>query len=66
MEVGVREVGEESEATRLTGGGRNCFFWDEGGIKDDGLAKGLSFEEFLRDVKNPLVEDISTLLPNVW
>ena len=39
----VVEVGEESEVTRLTGGGANCFFWppdDWGGRKDEGLAKG--------------------------
>ena len=70
--MGARVVGagEESEVTRLTGGGANCFFWvpeDVGGKKDDGVAKGwLGFlEEFLIEVKNPLAEDTSTSLPNV-
>lgn len=70
--VGVEAVGvgDESEVTRLTGGGANCFFCIPGGggdIKDDGLAKGLSafLEEFLIEVKNPLAEDTSTSLPNV-
>ena len=70
MGVEVIEVWEGSGVTRLTGGGANCFFWvpeDEGGKKDDGLAKGwLEFlEEFLTEVKNPLVEVKSTSLPNV-
>lgn len=69
------EVGEESEVTRLTGGGANCFLRapvpeDEGGRKEDGLTKGwvelLAEEEFLTDVKNPLAEVRSTSLPNVW
>jgi len=69
MEVETVGVGDESEVTRLTGGGANCFFWipgGGGGIKDDGLAKGLSafLEEFLIEVKNPLAEDTSTSLPN--
>ena len=43
--VGVEVVGagEESEMTRLTGGGANCFFWVPegwGGRKDDAVAKG--------------------------
>jgi len=40
--VEVVEPGEESEVTRLTGGGANCFFWTPvgGGKKDDGVAKG--------------------------
>lgn len=68
--VEVVEVGEESEMTRLVGGGANCLFWDPedwGGIKEDGLAKGRSafLEEFLTEVKNPLAEDMSTSLPNV-
>lgn len=66
------EVGEESEFTRLTGGGANCFLWvpvpeDEGGRREDGLANG--WFEFLEgpltDVKNPFAEDKSTSLPNV-
>jgi len=70
VEVEVIEVGEESEVTRLTGGGANCFFWvpeGGGGIKVDGLAKDRSafLEEFLTEVKNPLAEDTSTSLPNV-
>lgn len=62
---------EESELTRLTGGGGNCFLWvpvpeDEGGRKDAGLANGRSkFLEPLTVVKNPLAEDRSTSLPNV-
>jgi hypothetical protein len=68
--VEVVDVGEESEVTRLIGGGANCFFWvpgGGGGINDDGMAKGLSefLEEFLTEVKNPLAEDMSTSLPNV-
>lgn len=71
-EIEVVEVGEESEMTRLTGGGANCFLWepvpeDEGGRKDDGLVRGC-FEflgGFLTDVKKPLAEDRSTSLPNV-
>lgn len=68
--VEVAEAGEESEMTRLTGGGVNCFFLvpeDEGGKKDEGEAKGLSefLEEFLTEVKNPLVEVKSTSPPNV-
>jgi hypothetical protein len=63
--AGGVEAGEESEVTRLTGGGANCFLWgaapdeDEGGRKDDGLAKGWFefLEGFLTDVKKPLAED---------
>jgi len=33
--VEVVEVGEESEVTRLTGGGANCFFW----VPEDGGGK---------------------------
>ena len=65
----VEAAGEESEVTRLTGGGANCFFWvpeDVGGKKDDGVAKGwLGFLEFLIEVKNPLAEVTSTSPPNV-
>ena len=69
--VEVAEVGEDSKAIRLTGGGANCFFWvpeDEGGKKDDGLAKGglLFLAGFLTDVKNPLADDKSTSPPNFW
>lgn len=69
VRVAVVEVGEESDATRLTGGGANCFFCvaDCGGRKDDGEAKGWFefLEEFLTDVKNPLAEEMSTSLPKV-
>lgn len=42
VEAEVVEAGEESEMTRLTGGGGNCFFWvpEDWGGKIDGLAKG--------------------------
>lgn len=72
--AGGVEVAEESEVTRLIGGGANCFLWgaapdeDEEGRKDDGLAKGWFefLEEFLMDVKKPLVEVTSTSLPSIW
>ena len=60
-------VGDDSEVTRLTGGGGNffCVPEEEGSMKDDGLAKGWFFGEPLTVVKNPLAEDMSTSPPNV-
>lgn len=66
VETETVDVGEESEVTRLTGGGGNCFLWvpDAG---DDRLAKGW-FEflgGFLTDAKKPLAEEKSTSPPKV-